>query len=826
MSPKITINNLRIVIAAFFCIAIISSCNNFSKLTTYPKKKKRIALQRQPFIYNNTINLEITGITKDENKAILSRLQSQIEDSAKVSVIDKAFVMHVINNPVRLDTAAIAQSAYNMRSSLVHLGYYNASATSSYYIDSSFKASQNRVYVTYNVKASKPTRIETMRYNLRKNDLQKIANDNINESLLKINNPVAKANVLGEVSRLVELYRNNGYYKFTSDELRIRGDTTIEALTNLPDDPFEQLEALQRAQAKRDSPTIKLAMVLVTPQDSSRLMPYHVNNIYILTDYKAGDKIADSTIFQEMVYEKKCDSCRGGNVYIRSHYDMFKNEFVLKNLRLFPGDLLRQNLYYETLNNFNRAGVWGSYNISIVEKKGNDFLADIIIQLIPVKQFDFESSLEFSYSSNSNSNNVTVTPSGNLLGIIANAALTNKNLWRQGIRSTTSLSTGIELNLKNRSNTNEFVNSNDIRVSQSFFIPKFLFPQKYNVLKSYPSKNTFLNFNGAYTNRISLFKLKSLGFTFGYTFVKPNQQLTLKPINIQYSNVYDETPEFITTLTQNPYLRYAFNTALVAGIAGSFTKTWLPKIKNKNVFNFNGEASFIPLIKNNLYSFIKTDFEYTHAHSEKKWAVISRGFIGVGVASKSDNTLPFFKQYSGGGSNSMRGWPVRGIGLGSQLLKPYGTSLFNDRTGDIQLEANIEYRGDIAKAFGDVVFFKYAFFADLGNTWNLRNSKTSGIDTAQFKFKYLARDLGLSVGTGLRMDFTYFVIRLDMGFRIKRPETSYINNGWKLPTVGFDDVLKKLFSRGVKDINGINDNRYRKWRYENYNFTLGINYPF
>jgi hypothetical protein len=73
----------------------------------------------------------------------------------------------------------------------------------------------------------------------------------------------------------------------------------------------------------------------------------------------------------------------------------------------------------------------------------------------------------------------------------------------------------------------------------------------------------------------------------------------------------------------------------------------------------------------------------------------------------------------------------------------------------------------------------------------------------------------MAAGYGFRFDASYVVLRLDFGFRFKRPETSDVNNGWKAPDVSFDDIFQKILSR-----------EYRQWRYENFNFSFGINYPF
>jgi outer membrane protein insertion porin family len=163
----------------------------------------------------------------------------------------------------------------------------------------------------------------------------------------------------------------------------------------------------------------------------------------------------------------------------------------------------------------------------------------------------------------------------------------------------------------------------------------------------------------------------------------------------------------------------------------------------------------------------------------------------------------------------MRGWPIRGIGRGSQKLIPFvtGQSTFNDRTGDMQIEFNTEFRHDITPIFSWLKL-KGAVFMDWGNIWNIKNSNpTGGIDETQLKNFY--KEIGMATGYGFRFDASYVVLRLDFGFRIKRPETSDVNNGWKIPDVSFDDIFQKILSR-----------EYRQWRYENFNFSFGINYPF
>jgi len=807
----------------FFLSLVLSSC-------IVPKNYQK----DKPFITKNTIEVKGGNFTNDELIALKSRLNAQLEDSAKINVVDRYFIRHVYNKPPAFDTVYAARSAKNLLAPMVHLGYYRS--TVSYKVDTLNVGKQQRVHVLYTVEPGKPTLIDTFSYNINRPDLQYLALNNKKYSLLQQDKPVTKAAVLGEISRLVDIYRNNGYYRFTSEELRMTGDTSLAVLTNInDDDPFSQVEALVQAQQKKDSPKIKLALVLNPPKDTNKLKQYYINNVYILPDYNPlTDSLSDPT-FQERVTQKD-------KYIIKYHNKLFRTGFLTRNMTLKKGDLYNQTNFYNTLNNFSKAGVWQSTNIDIVEVKEKDSVnkINLIIQLIPAKQFAFEASIEASYSATSNTNSVTAANAGSLLGLSGNVSLTNRNLGKEGIKMTNSISTGVEFNTRpDSSTTRSIINSNELTLSNSIIIPRFVFPfrawNKFTKKSDTTHRQTvfyqpesFINTNVSYINRINLFNLQSTNLAIGYSaHNRRGAQFIFKPINIEFTKLYNTSLDFDTTLMNNSFLRYSFNTALVAGFSFGYNNTQVNR-KNPNrqhTIKANFELSGFPYKQLNLFSkylrrYKKIDAEYIYSKSKPKSAFTFRVFGGIGIAAKGDTTLPFFKQYYGGGSQSMRGWPLRGIGRGSQPLAPYGSNQFNDRTGDIKLELNPEYRFNIAQLIPNSLVLKGALFADIGNVWNLRNSKPGGgTDSAQFKLKNLWKETGIDLGTGLRFDFNYFVVRFDFGFRFKRPELSYVNDGWKVPSLGFNDVLQKMFAKGTNE-------EYRRWRYENFNFNIGINYPF
>jgi outer membrane protein insertion porin family len=788
---------------------------------TIPRKYQK----GKPFLFKNKIEVVGNEFTKAEKSALKQRLNGQLDDSSRVQVKDAFFVLHYINKPPAYDSASAGLSARYMEYSLQHLGFFSAKA--GYKADTarvrSGKGLQERVTVTYTVTPGKATQIDTVNYRLNKSpELQALTQQQLNEALLKKGAAVTKNAVYGELGRLIALFRNNGYYKFTGDELRVRGDTTIEALTTVGANPFDIFATLSEAGNRRDKPTIKLSVDLIAPKekaDSVKLMKHYINQIYLLPDYKNGDSVHTAGLITG-------DS--SGGYIIKYRRNLFKKSVLLRNLFLKPGDLYNQENYYKSLNSFSKLGAWQSVNIQLIDVPGQPGKLDMVVELQPVKKFSFESSLEASYSINSNTTTLANATVGNVLGLSGNVSLGNRNLGREGIRMTNALRTGVELNVGN-AQTNGIINSSELSFTNGFTIPRLLIPFGWFSRCKTISQQTFISTSLSYINRINLFDLQSINISAGYEWSRrANRKSTFRPLNIEFTRLYNTSAAFEQTIQQNPFLRTSFTTALVAGASFNYTAThYNPKYPmRQRGFKANIETSgqllFGPLrralksptniLEKYLREFIKLDAEYTYTTSRPKSSVVFRLFGGIGIpTAKRDTTLPFFKQFFGGGANSMRGWPIRGIGRGSQPLAPRTNVILNDRTGDIQLEANVEYRYDIASIIPNSIMLKGALFADVGNVWNFKSSQPPGVeDITQFRLKRMFQQLGVSAGTGLRLDFNYFLLRFDFGFRFKRPDITE-NNGWQIPSIN----LKNIFSPSRRD-----------WRYENFNFTIGINYPF
>ncbi|MDQ6888798.1 MAG: BamA/TamA family outer membrane protein [Bacteroidota bacterium] len=806
-----------ILILALFFLSGCATSTKYSGFTFVRKYQKNI-----PFVFKNNIILKAGDMSGDEKVMTNSRLNTQLDDSAKVKIKDVAFVFHYITRPPVFDTNSIIQSAENMRTSMRNIGYYQPEVTYNFDTVQRKGGDQKRVIINYSVIAGKRTLIDTLAYLFEKPELEELAISTKGASPLQKNKPITKTAIQDESNRLVTLYRNNGYYKFTADEIRVTGDTSIAALTNVSEDPFEQLRLLAEANQQRDKPTIRLGFQLNKSPDTTKLKKYFLNDIYVLPDYRPGDNYKDSSLNVHI----------SNNYITKYHEKLFKFYLPDNNIYLKKGNVFRQSDYNTTMNNFYRLGVWESPTIDIIEKKDTN-LIDLVIKLIPVKKYAFEGNIELSYSANSTTSNITASNSGNLLGIAGNLSVTNRNLAKEAVRMTNSIRLGVEFNASKRNRSGTFINSNELSYTNNIVIPKFIFPFKIYNRKKLLTKQSFVNTNISLVNRIDFFNQQIFNIGYGFNFTnKENHIWSVRLFNFDYHRLYNRSESFDSTIKLYPFLRYSFNTALVMGASVGYKSAHV-NVKNPKIISTvkaNLEESGLPygllrlpnknsqngnFFNKYLKEFIKADIEYTYTINHPKSAIVFRAFAGVGIPiSKNDTTLPFFKQYFGGGPNSMRGWPVRGIGVGGQPLAPYvNNALFNDRTGDIQLEGNTEYRFNVAPLFSNAILFKMALFADVGNIWNFKNTKPDGsTDTTQFKFQNLYKQLGVSSGVGFRFDFSYFLIRFDVGFRFKRPDIIK-NDGWQLPDIS----LSHLFGAG--DAN-------RLWRYENFNATIGIDYPF
>jgi outer membrane protein assembly factor BamA len=154
---------------------------------------------------------------------------------------------------------------------------------------------------------------------------------------------------------------------------------------------------------------------------------------------------------------------------------------------------------------------------------------------------------------------------------------------------------------------------------------------------------------------------------------------------------------------------------------------------------------------------ITTDIDFVYNILQKrKDALVYHIAVGIGIPTANSHVLPFEYSYYLGGSNSMRAWTVRTLGPGG-----YTDTLVLDRVGDVKFEMNLEYRVPVYKRF------HFGIFMDMGNIWLLR--KTESYPDGEFTLNRFLKEIAISAGVGLRLDLSFFVIRIDYALKIRNP---------------------------------------------------------
>ena len=162
--------------------------------------------------------------------------------------------------------------------------------------------------------------------------------------------------------------------------------------------------------------------------------------------------------------------------------------------------------------------------------------------------------------------------------------------------------------------------------------------------------------------------------------------------------------------------------------------------------------------------YVKGDFDFSKSFRFSPNNSLSF-HVGLGIAYPygNSNILPYEKRYFSGGANSVRGWSVRSLGPGS-FKGQDGRIDFINQTGDVKLDMNVEYRAHL--------FWKIdgAAFLDAGNIWTIRDYPDQ--PGGQFRFDKFWRQIAMSYGLGLRLNFNYFILRLDGGMKAINPAYS------------------------------------------------------
>jgi outer membrane protein insertion porin family len=750
-----------------------------------------------PFVYKTNINLQ-DNFSTTEKKGLTEGLDQQLHDSMRVRWVKKFLVAQVLKSPPVYDSSNAVKSIVFMKGFLTSLGYYRDSINYSTQIDTI--GNQYRTTVNFNVVSAKLFKLDSISYNLlidtsdqsiihspARDTLQKLTNESLGQTFIKKGDPFSTPVLSQEINRLSDIYRDNGFLRYTSDEMLVLWDTVGLALLRPTLDPIEQAQQLEKLRQRRLNPTADVEFRLRTSPDSARFIRYYIGKVRVFPDLSADTALYYPTI--ENI----------GKYQFISYPSLFKNRKLVDYIYLRQGELYKQSNYLKTQNKFNALTAWRLVTITPYPRIGQDTV-DFDIKLTPSRKYQFSANLE-------GSRNMTTFPEpGNLLGLGINLGLQNRNFARAANLAVTNLRYGIELNGKSAGNQTT-IQTQQYSLSNTIQFPRKV-PRELPLFKgSKENVRTILGVNLSYTDRYKYYTVQSVNTSWGYEKTWGNKLLGIRFPNIEYYFL-NRQAGLLQLIDSNKSYRYIFNKGLVLSTLANYNRAGGGK-NVTNLLTIGGEisgfaASLIPskFLDTNLYRFVKLDAEFRQTHRIRRSAFAWRifGGLGYGIPTSSKDSLnlflPFFRQYFVGGPNSMRAWGVRRLGPGSSI-KSFTRFNNPDRFGDMRLEANAEYRFYLANISG--VILNGALFTDIGNVWFLR--KNPDFPDGEFRLNKLWKDIAIGAGTGLRVDFGFLKLRFEYAYKVKNPTPDASNpaeqNKW-----------------------------FYNWQLMNGQFQLGIDYPF
>ena len=744
-----------------------------------------ITLQRPNTRFLNTFRLKLWLYNKKYNDKKTGKIWNWL-------LIDKN-----MEPPVVYDSAQTQKSVTNMVSFLKNQGYFYVTA------DYDARSKKQRTSVTYRVNTGRVFLIDSIDYDIPDTGVRKTVEAAAGRSFLQKGDPFKVETAVAEQNRLATVIRNAGYYRFAADDIRFVVDTINKSIFRNIFDPFASLQNLVNETNREEHPRLDLTIQVRHRNDSVGYHPYYMRNIYVYPDYSAYSR-PDSSLYLHRAYE---------GLHIRYNKDLIRPKVLRTAIRLHSGDRFSEKQQYETLRRLNSLGVWKFVNVEMDTVHRAPDSLDCYVFLMPNKKQEMGVNLE------------TTTSAGDyIIGGALNLTYQNNNTHRSANQLKVNLKTGIEWN--SDSARAFFVQARELSGEASLSFPRFITPFHINDVGAFSNPQTNLGLGFNYLKRLNFFSLTSFRGSFGYNWNETEfKKWIVNPFSLNYNRISDISPSFKEQLEANPFLKNSFSSVFIEGEEVSFIfnsqrATYQPSV-NYLRLNFEesglllngidatirgvsgGRTNFGKLTSVGYSQYVKLSAEYKHYFNREHSTLVTRVFAGVGVPYGKSDVLPYIKQFTAGGPTSLRAWRLRSLGPGSYYNPEVNNpDIFPDQTGEMKLEGNVEYRFDIINLFDEFMKLKGALFVDAGNIWNLNENPYK--PGSEFRPRRFYQDIALGTGVGLRLDFSYAILRLDVATPLKVPYLSE-NYGWILNT--------------IKPFSG-------RWRKDNLVFNFAVGYPF
>jgi outer membrane protein assembly factor BamA len=718
--------NIWIILSVLF---LFTAC---SQTRLVPEKKYLLSENQLTGNLSNKIKLELKNcLLQKPSRPILVSLYSA-SNPEKNNWWNRT-LRSFGEEPVILDLDYTEQSVSNLYIYLAKKGYYNASVSDSI----AYKRRKAKVY--YKISPGIPYTIRNFNYQIDDSVVRHFVFADSANNLIKRGRNYDESVLTQERSRIEGLLQDNGYYKFTRDFISYYVDTTLGV--------------------KKVDIVLNIRNYEEKTDDSTAIVQQH-------PQYKIRQVIVNTA---SNVNVPPIDTVKGpGLLFTYNDKHFIKPGILQQSNYIIPDSLFRLSDVDKTKAHLSSLRVFSLVNANqFRELPPSDTsrfrYLDGRIQLIPVPMQSYQWELEGTVSAS------------DYAGAL-NLVYQHRSLFGNAENFTLKLKGA--LGTDQQGNITQFNRIVEYGADASLQFPKFILPffttaaftKKYN-----PS--TIISLSYMFQER-RYYTCYGANASFGYQW-RSGQRFrhTINPFEInvvyvprkdeaklatwgvyaknRYSNhiisaisyIFEYRPQDAEHGKTYSYLRAHIETA---GNALSLYSKFYQKNQSQNTYYTLLNTRFSQYTKNDI------DFRVYHDFSSSK-KIASRLFAGCAYPYGNANSVPFEKQYSGGGANSLRGWNEASLGLGS-LKDTAGQQGYIK--GDVKIEANLEYRNSL------FWILEGALFVDAGNVWALSPDVAS---QGRFSFNRFYNEFAVSSGVGLRFNITFTVLRLDLGMKVRTP---------------------------------------------------------
>jgi outer membrane protein assembly factor BamA len=496
--------------------------------------------------------------------------------------------------------------------------------------------------------------------------------------------------------------------------------------------------------------------------------------VSVLSKYKINTISIKNSQGKDTSFSERYNTLFDG-INITSTGDILKPAILANSIYFRKGDIYSYSAYQNTTTRLNNLGVFKSVNISYNKNMSDSMahLLDVKMDLIMADNINlaFEADL--------------ATKSSGYFGPLLSVSIAHGNAFKGAERLKLGVTGGFEWQWGTKSSTQLGSYSYQFGITSGLTFPRIILPFKVGNNSSTLFQRTNINFDLSILNRTAYYKMFSAKTNLNYQWSSnKNIQHSFSPLYVNSVNVLETTPEFDSVVSENIYIRKSFEEQFIIGPRYDFTYNNTLIVKPNNFFfsaGINTSGNVIDLIAginkdpserpyyffNNVYSqYVKftTDFRYYRNWFNK--SLVFRIYAGLGVPYGNSTALPYVEQFFSGGAYSIRAFTARYVGPGS--FHTTENSGYIDQSGDIKLESNLEFRFDMSK------LLKGALFIETGNIWLVNEDENR--PGAKFDKNTFYDQLAVGTGFGLRFDFTFFVMRADIGLPLRTPYKTDGNN--------------------------------------------------